>query len=159
MNHSRFARFLFSCTRNWKSLSELVRGKQYTEWDRILFWQKNRRTYFFGTQKSQTYTEFNLLAKRAEDLRAQRYRGFCRDARFVRPHSAWLSRTQNARNTHRFLTEEQKDIFFGTQKTQTYTEFNLLAKRAEDLRAQWCTQIFLGAHRNHRLTQNFDRST
>ena len=82
-----------------------------------------------GTRNTQNDTEFNLLAKRAEDLRAQRFWGYCRDARFVRPHSAWLSRTQNARNTQRFLTEEQKDIFF------------------------W------GAHRNHRLTQNFDRST
>ena len=77
----------------------------------------------------------------------------------MRPHIAWLSRTRNARNDTDFLTEKQKDIFFGTQNAQTYTEFNLLAKRAEDLRAQRCTHIFLGAHRKHRLTQNFDRST
>ena len=46
------------------------------------FLTEEQKDIFFGTQNAQTYTEFNLLAKRAEDLRAQRYWGFCRDAIF-----------------------------------------------------------------------------
>ena len=53
------------------------------------FFDRRTEGHVLGTQNARTYTEFNLLAKRAEDLRAQRYWGFRRDARFVRPHSAW----------------------------------------------------------------------
>ena len=54
--------------------------------------------------------------------------------------------------THRFfLTEVLKDIFFWHTECTEYTEFNLLAKRAKDLRAQRGTQIFLGGH-----TENTD---
>ena len=70
---------------------------------------------------------FLSLAKMLRIKGRRGYRGFCRDARFVRPHSAWLSRTQNARNTQSFLTEEQKDIFWArtkvigcTQNTQKF---------------------------------------
>ena len=56
---------------------------EFTECHRILFLTKEHKNIFFGTQKTRTYTEFNLLAKRAEDLRVQRYWGSCRDARFV----------------------------------------------------------------------------
>ena len=75
----------------------------------------DRRTeghIFLGAQNARTYTEFNLLAKRAKDLRAQRYWGYCRDARFVRPHSAWLSRTQNARNTQSFFDRRTEEHIF-----------------------------------------------
>ena len=48
-----------SCTQNWKSLSELVRGKQHTEWHRFLLhrYSFDRRTYFVFTQNSRNDTE------------------------------------------------------------------------------------------------------
>ena len=63
---------------------------------------------------------------------------------------------------HRFFDRRTEGhIFLGAQNARTYTEFNLLAKRAEDLRAQRCTQIFLGGGHteNIDLHRFFDRST
>ena len=66
-----------------------------------------------------------MLAKRAEDLRTQRYWGYRRDARFVRPHSAWVkSHTECTEYTEIFDRRTEGHIFgAGTQKSQTYTEF------------------------------------
>ena len=80
----------YYCTQNWKSLSELVRGKQYTEWHRIIdstylhvstrnisHAKAQRARRFMGTQNAQNDTEFcfwqkNIFLSHADDADVRR---------------------------------------------------------------------------------------
>ena len=58
-----------------------------------------------------------------------------------------------------FLTEEQKDIFFGTRNARNTQNLICSQRGQRNKGRRGAHRFFLGAHRKHRLTQNFDRST
>ena len=76
----------------------VVCGVEVAKWSALggahrLFFDRRTKGHIWGTQNARTYTEFLVARKEGKGFKGAevlgRPQGFCRDARFVRQHSAW----------------------------------------------------------------------